>query len=83
LAVILLCRKEVVPQSWGESMTRFRPIHLLLFPPYIALLWVGLYNRVEPALFGIPFFYWYQLVWIPLGALLLYPIYRTEERQKD
>jgi hypothetical protein len=34
-------------------------------------------------LFGIPFFYWYQLVWIPLGALLLYPIYRAEERRKD
>jgi uncharacterized membrane protein len=64
-------------------MTRFRPIYLLLLPPYIALLWVGAYNRVEPTLFGIPFFYWYQLVWIPLGALLLYPIYRAEERQKD
>jgi hypothetical protein len=62
---------------------RFRLIYLLLFPPYIALLWVGSYNRVEPQLFGVPFFYWYQLLWIPLGALLLYPIYRAEERRKD
>ncbi|MGB8363554.1 MAG: DUF3311 domain-containing protein [Rhizomicrobium sp.] len=59
----------------------FRLVHLLLLPPYIALLWVGSYNRVAPALWGIPFFYWYQLLWIPLGALLLYPIYRAEERE--
>jgi hypothetical protein len=72
-------------KSRGAAVARkgFRFIHLLLVPPYIALLWVGSYNRVDPALFGIPFFYWYQLLWIPLGALLLYPIYRAEERQKD
>ncbi|HUO92349.1 MAG TPA: DUF3311 domain-containing protein [Rhizomicrobium sp.] len=64
-------------------MRRFHPIYLLLFPPYIALLWVGFYNRLEPTLFGIPFFYWYQVAWIPLGALLLYPIYRFEERRRD
>lgn len=61
----------------------FRLVYLLLFPPYIALLWTGSYDRVEPAFLGIPFFYWYQLLWIPLGALLLYPIYRAVDRQKD
>jgi hypothetical protein len=61
-------------------MSRFRLIYFLLFPPYIALLWVASYDRSVPALFGIPFFYWYQLLWIPLGALLLYPVYRAEER---
>lgn len=59
---------------------RFRLVHLLLLPPYVALLWVGSYDWPAPALFGIPFFYWYQLAWIPVGALLLYPIYRAEER---
>jgi uncharacterized membrane protein len=56
---------------------------LLLFPPYVALLWIGSYNRVEPAIFGIPFFYWYQLLWIPMGAFLLYPLYLIEERRKN
>ena len=28
------------------------------------------YNRIEPSLFGIPFFYWCQMLWIVLGALL-------------
>lgn len=58
----------------------FRLVHLLLLPPYVAILWVGSYDRLTPALWGIPFFYWYQLLWIPIGALLLYPIYRAEER---
>ena len=61
----------------------FRAIYLLLLLPYAALMWVSSYNRAEPALFGMPFFYWYQLGWIPLGALLLYPVYRAEERRKD
>ncbi len=58
----------------------FRLIYLLLFVPYIAILWLPFYNRVEPQLDGIPFFYWYQLLWIPLGALILLPIYLSEER---
>ena len=65
------------------SRRRFRLHHLLLLPPYIALLWVGSYNTLEPALFGIPFFYWYQLLWILLGVLLLYPVYRAEEAEKE
>jgi len=31
-------------------------------------LWVPFYNRVEPSLFGIPFFYWFQTVWILAAA---------------
>lgn len=30
-----------------------------------------IYNRAEPSLFGMPFFYWYQLAWVPATALLL------------
>ena len=58
----------------------FRPIHLLLLVPYVAVLWVPLYNRIEPEIAGIPFFYWYQLIWIVLGAGVLLPIYLLEER---
>lgn len=64
-------------------MARFRLVRLLLAPPFVALLWVGSYDTAAPALFGIPFFYWYQLVWIVVGAVLLYVIYRVEERAGD
>ena len=31
-----------------------------------------LYNMTEPTLFGIPFFYWFQLVLIAISALTIY-----------
>ena len=34
----------------------------------VVALWVPMYNRIEPALFGIPFFYWFQTVWILAAA---------------
>ncbi len=58
-----------------------RPHHwarLLLLVPFIAVLWVPFYNSVEPMLFGVPFFYWYQLLWIILSALLIVIVYRSE-----
>jgi len=44
---------------------------LLLLIPFVALLWPSLYNAYNPSLFGIPFFYWYQVLWIILTPLLL------------
>ena len=46
-------------------------MRVLLLIPFIGLLWVPFYNMREPALFGFPFFYWYQLAWVPLTAALL------------
>ena len=53
-----------------------RWLWLLLLIPYVGLLCVPLYNRVEPKLFGFPFFYWYQLMWVPISALLTWLVYR-------
>jgi hypothetical protein len=64
----------------GKPRKRFRPVHLLLIVPYVAILWVPFFNRTEPSIAGIPFFYWYQMLWIVLGALLLLPVYLAEER---
>jgi hypothetical protein len=50
--------------------------YLLLFPAYVGLLWVPFYARTDPELFGFPFFYWYQLAWVPLTALLTWVVYR-------
>jgi hypothetical protein len=60
----------------------FRPLYLLLLLPYIAMMWVPSYNRIEPEIAGVPFFYWYQLVWIVLGAAVMLPVYFSEERSK-
>jgi hypothetical protein len=49
----------------------------LLLLPYVGLLWVPLYNFRDPTLIGIPFFYWYQLAWVPVTSLLTWIAYRT------
>jgi hypothetical protein len=53
---------------------------LLLALPSVIALWAPLYNRVEPQLFGVPFFYWFQLVMIPLSALGIYFADRWSKR---
>ena len=49
---------------------------ILLLLPFIGLLWVPFYNFQEPALFGFPFFYWYQLAWVPISSFLIWLVYR-------
>ena len=50
------------------------PLPLLL--PFAGLLAVPVYNARFPELAGIPFFYWYQFLWVPLTSLLIYVVYR-------
>lgn len=54
-----------------------RPVWLLLLLPYAGLLWPAFYNMREPELLGFPFFYWYQLAWVPITALLTWLVYRS------
>jgi len=48
---------------------------LLLAVPFLALLCTPLYSRLTPAIFGFPFFYWYQFLWIPLSATITFLVY--------
>jgi membrane protein implicated in regulation of membrane protease activity len=49
---------------------------ILLAAPFVAMLWVSSYAKDEPRLWGFPFFYWYQLLWVFLVSLLTYVAYR-------
>jgi hypothetical protein len=42
------------------------------------MLWVSFYNRTNPTLYGFPFFYWYQLVWVILSAAIAGIVYKAE-----
>jgi Protein of unknown function (DUF3311) len=44
---------------------------ILLLVPCLLALGVPLYNSLPPVLFGIPFFFWFQLVLIPISALAI------------
>jgi Protein of unknown function (DUF3311) len=53
--------------------------YLLLLVQFVAVLWPPFYNSAEPALAGMPFFYWYQLLWIIIGAGLTAIVYFATE----
>ena len=53
---------------------------LLLLIPFLAMVWVPSYNRIDPELWGIPFFYWYQLAWVLIGAVLVFVVYLIERQ---
>jgi hypothetical protein len=41
---------------------------VLLTSAFVALLWVPSYAHLTPTLGGIPFFYWYSLLWLVTNA---------------
>ncbi|TAM51465.1 MAG: DUF3311 domain-containing protein [Paraburkholderia sp.] len=47
----------------------------LLVIPWIAMIWVPSYNKVEPQVAGFPFFYWYQLFWVLVSAVITAVVY--------
>ncbi len=55
----------------------------LLVLPWIAMIWVPSYNRIEPTLWDFPFFYWYQLLWVLISAVITAVVYqKTKTRSK-
>src|SRR5258707_8736607 len=57
------------------SKRKFKPLLLLLLIPFIALCWPPFYNFREPDLAGIPFFYWFQLLWVVITAIITAVVY--------
>jgi hypothetical protein len=54
--------------------------YLLLLVFCVFVLWVPLYNRVDPTFIGIPFFYWFQLLLVLIGAALTAIVYFATEK---
>jgi hypothetical protein len=54
---------------------------MLLIPIVIPLI-VPIYARQEPELFGFPFYYWYQFLWILIAATLTSIAYLLASRQE-
>jgi hypothetical protein len=51
-------------------------VGVLLAIPVVALLWVSSYAKPTPVLWGFPFFYWYQFLWVFLAAICTSLAYR-------
>ncbi|MER0482556.1 DUF3311 domain-containing protein [Streptomyces sp. Edi2] len=53
-----------------------------LIAPFVAMLWVSSYARIEPKLIGIPFFYWYQMAWVLVSTVLTMIAYKLVQREQ-
>ena len=64
----------------AEQPSRLKRIvwYVILFLPFFAAICVPLYNRIEPSFYGIPFFYWFQVVLIVVAALVTAAAYRAK-----
>ena len=62
-----------------QPRKRLRVYRFLLILPF-AILWVPFFNRAEPSLDGIPFFYWFQMAWIAIMVVLILIVYRLDRR---
>jgi Protein of unknown function (DUF3311) len=56
------------PVTWGA-------VTVLLAATVAAALWVPFYSRTRPKLGAFPFFYWYQLVLVPVVAAVCWICY--------
>ncbi|MCU1551128.1 MAG: hypothetical protein JWR36_1688 [Glaciihabitans sp.] len=60
---------------------------ILLVIAIVLPLLVPIYARQSPDFFGIPFFYWYQMLWVLIDAGLLWICYtiitREDRRRRD
>ena len=62
-------------------------IVVLLIPPVVVPLWVPLYDKTDPTLWGFPFFYWFQFAMILMSAALTVVAFalstRADRRRRD
>jgi hypothetical protein len=56
---------------------------VLLAVPIAAILVVPIYARSGPEVAGWPFFYWYQVVWVPLSAVFTGAAYVLVHRARS
>jgi hypothetical protein len=56
---------------------RVRVWYLLLVVPMIGTLIPPIYNTKDPTLIGIPFFYWYLMLWVPVTVVCMLIVYRV------
>jgi hypothetical protein len=50
-------------------------VAVLILIPLVALAIVPVYSRATPRLWGFPFFYWYQFLWVFLASACTYAAY--------
>ena len=69
-------RKTMDPQTERRGWSWW---YLLFVVQFVAVLWPPFYNTAEPSWIGIPFFYWYQMLWVIIAAIFTAVVYFATE----
>jgi uncharacterized membrane protein len=67
--------------SGGSSPSRASPLRILFLVIFVATLAVPFFNKAAPSLFGFPFFYWYQIACVPIASILIFIVFRAEDKE--
>jgi cytochrome bd-type quinol oxidase subunit 2 len=59
----------------ATSPARLAAVTVMLAVAVFGALWVPIYARTQPELRDFPFFYWYQLILVPVTAILCWISY--------
>ncbi|HEX4698120.1 MAG TPA: DUF3311 domain-containing protein [Actinomycetes bacterium] len=54
----------------------------MLVLPFIGVLIPAFYNKQDPELGGVPFFYWYQMLWIVISVAVTIIVYRATRGER-
>ena len=75
------------PPAGRDPRTRLTPtkiaVSVILLVAIVVPLLVPTYDQKEPRLFGFPFFYWYQLLWVFLCAAMCWLSFSLLKRERD
>lgn len=63
------------PAHQGPSTAAYAVTTVLLGATIVGLLWVSSYAHITPKLAGVPFFYWYSILWLLINAVCQYVAY--------
>ena len=55
--------------------------YILLLVPCVLAMATPFYNSIEPQAFGFPFFYWFNLLLVPVSAAFIYAASKMEGEQ--
>jgi len=61
---------------------RWNPWNLLLLVPLLMLI-TPWYNFDGPRVFGLPFFYWYQFLFVPVGVVCVGVVYAKSKSRGE